>query len=394
MADRPKLLLLDDDPDMLEIYREILQRLPSGPEIQTATSGTRAISMLEAEPFQAIVTDLSMPKMDGLQVLSVVRRRWPQLRTVVMTSVVDEQMRKRAQGMGVDLFTQKPSTSREIETFLAAIDNLVNSGGKPATAAPAPESKGLAETLRLETLSRNSSVIRCIYGGSEGRVWIQRGEPIDASSPGRSGEEALNEMLSWPGAKCETMPGEPARPRRIFRSSPDSVPSGPPPEHRMPLTQSEANKRVAVPASAPAPTPVQMNQPQPPPRNAPAPTRAAPAPAQGSTRAVGASELAGVDGVEMLLSIRVADGAPQLDSWNVEHPDEVGHWMYSVLRSFHALGEKMQTGKLVQVDFLGAGTRWALVPRAEDGLLIGLRRTMVPEQARDIVKQLTTKWAS
>jgi len=109
---------------------------------------------------------------------------------------------------------------------------------------------------------------------------------------------------------------------------------------------------------------------------------------------VGVSELAGVDGVEMLLSIRVSDGEPHLDSWNVEHPDDVGHWMYTVLQSFQGLGEKLQAGRLSQVDFLGASNRWALVPRGEDGLLMGLRRTMVPEQARDIVKQITTKWAS
>ena len=41
MEIRHKILLVDDDPDLLEVYRETIEMLPSGPEIQTASSGAR-----------------------------------------------------------------------------------------------------------------------------------------------------------------------------------------------------------------------------------------------------------------------------------------------------------------------------------------------------------------
>ena len=66
------------------MYREILKQLPSKPEIQTATSGARAIALLEDEPYRMLITDLKMPRMDGLQVISIVRRKFPNLRTVVL----------------------------------------------------------------------------------------------------------------------------------------------------------------------------------------------------------------------------------------------------------------------------------------------------------------------
>ena len=66
MSARDKILLLDDDQDLLELYREMLARLPSGPEIHTATSGARAIALLESESFSLLISDLNMPKMDGL----------------------------------------------------------------------------------------------------------------------------------------------------------------------------------------------------------------------------------------------------------------------------------------------------------------------------------------
>src|ERR1035437_8431545 len=108
MDTRPKILLADDDPDLLELYREMLAQLPSRPEIHTAASGGPVRAMLGAGPCQVLICDLKMPKMDGLQVLAIVRRKYPHLRTVAMTAELDEQYRSRAYALGVDLFWHKP----------------------------------------------------------------------------------------------------------------------------------------------------------------------------------------------------------------------------------------------------------------------------------------------
>src|SRR5436189_5547888 len=125
MAARHRILLLDDDPKLLETYQQILANLPSQPEIHTATSGPRAMAMLESEPFRLLICDLKMPKMDGLQVLSIVRRKWPQVRTVVLTSVMDEHFRSRVYALGVDLFWQKPGSEQEITMFLECLESLL-----------------------------------------------------------------------------------------------------------------------------------------------------------------------------------------------------------------------------------------------------------------------------
>src|SRR4051794_35256342 len=97
----PKILILDDDPQVLDLYQQMLLRLPSQPDVHIASSGARAMAILEAEPFNVLVTDMSMPKMDGLQVVAVVRRKFPQLRTVIITGLTDEQMRARAYALGI-----------------------------------------------------------------------------------------------------------------------------------------------------------------------------------------------------------------------------------------------------------------------------------------------------
>src|SRR6478736_7045882 len=132
MEQAHKILLLDDDPDLLDMYKEILGQLPSRPEIHTAISGPRAMALLESEPFRVLVCDLKMPKMDGLQVLSIVRRRFPELRTVVVTAISDEEFRSRAYALGVDLFWLKPDTGENMEMFLQCIESLLgkdNEGG-------------------------------------------------------------------------------------------------------------------------------------------------------------------------------------------------------------------------------------------------------------------------
>src|SRR3954464_6760449 len=130
MDTRHKILLLDDDPALLDMYRLVLSDLPSRPDVQTATSGPRAMAMLESEPFRLLICDLKMPKMDGLQVLSIVRRKHPELRTVALTAVPDEQFRTRAYALGVDLFWQKPSTEQEIKMFLECLESLLGREGE------------------------------------------------------------------------------------------------------------------------------------------------------------------------------------------------------------------------------------------------------------------------
>src|ERR1041385_7052732 len=122
---RPKILLADDDQDFLEAYWEILKGIPSAPEVHTASSGPRALALLESEPFNLLVIDLNMPKMDGLQVIAIARRKYPQLRIMVWTCIADEQFRARAYALGVDQYWQKPGSDTERRHFLDSAESLL-----------------------------------------------------------------------------------------------------------------------------------------------------------------------------------------------------------------------------------------------------------------------------
>src|SRR5437773_4988397 len=195
METRHKILMLDDDPDLLAMYKEILSQMASRPEVQTAQSGSRGMAMLEAQPFRLLICDLKMPKMDGLQVLSIVRRKYPQLRTVALTSVPDEQFRSRAYALGVDLFWHKPTTEQEIKLFVECLESLL--GRETEAGFRGVQSKSLVDIIQLECISQSSAVLRITNGSWTGKIWIQEGEIIDSETEDLQGEPAFTKILSW-----------------------------------------------------------------------------------------------------------------------------------------------------------------------------------------------------
>lgn len=217
MDPRHKILILDDDPEFLDLYKDWLKALPSQPDIHTATSGARALALLAEEPYRVLICDLKMPKMDGLQVLSIVRRRFPELRTIVMTSVEDEEFRTRAYALGVDLFWLKPDTQQNMQMFLECLESMM--GRESEAGFRGIQSKSLMDILQMECLSQSSTVFRITGNASQvGKIWILNGDLIDAETEGLRGENAFRKILEWKSGSFETLPAEPERERTITKS--------------------------------------------------------------------------------------------------------------------------------------------------------------------------------
>src|SRR5262249_1154012 len=181
----------------------------------TTTSGARALAMLKSEPFRLLLCDLKMPKMDGLQVLTIVRRRFPELRTVVMTAVHNEEFRSRAYALGVDLFWLKPDRQQNMEMFIQCIESLL--GRDDEGGFRGVQSKSMMDLIQMECLSQSSTVLRITRGSLTGRIWISQGELIDAETDGDRGERAFRRILEWKSGTFENLPAEPTRERTITK---------------------------------------------------------------------------------------------------------------------------------------------------------------------------------
>jgi CheY-like chemotaxis protein len=353
MERRPKILLADDEPDLLDMYREILAQLPSRPEIQTAASGARALALLEAEPFQLLICDLRMPKMDGLQVLAIVRRKYPHLRTVALTAELDEQFRSRAYALGVDLFWHKPGTEQETKMFMECIESLL--GRETEGGFRGMQSKSLMDIIQLECISQSSSVLRITNGTLTGKIWIQSGEMVDAEATDLRGEPAFQKILSWRAGNFEMLPAEPGRPRTIFKS------------YNALLLESAQ----ALDESRGSVTPEGMPQ-------------AAASPL---------AQVSQVDGVEFVLAMKAGEGAYQV-ARGLENPERMAKWARQTLERFRSLGDRLSAGPLEQVEGFGPQRHVTLAGQEETEFCVGWQTSLAPDEVRDRMKKVLALWAS
>src|SRR5580704_14499607 len=95
---RPRILVVDDDSALVDTICDGLADV--GYEAVGLTSSGDAGALLQKEPFDALVTDLRMPAVDGMQLLGVSRRVAPERPVVVMTafSAVDTAIESIRQG--------------------------------------------------------------------------------------------------------------------------------------------------------------------------------------------------------------------------------------------------------------------------------------------------------
>jgi CheY-like chemotaxis protein len=357
METRHKILLLDDDVRFLETYQAILVGLPSKPEVRIAASGARALAMLESDSYRLIICDLKMPKMDGLQVLSIVRRKFPNLRTVVLTSVMDEQFRSRAYALGVDLFWEKPTSKSEIKMFLDCLESLL--GREDEQGFRGVQSKSLVDLIQLECISQSSSVLRITNGPLTGRIWINSGDVIDAETETLTGEEAFSKILSWKTGNFESLPPEQAHPRHITKS------------YNALLLESAQAIDEAIEDAKTSDTGITTQT--------------------GEQRSL--SALAKVEGVEFVLAL-LAGPNNLHESRGLENPDRMAAWTRNSLASFHALGEKLQAGNIEEIEGLGPQRHVALARQGQVEFCLGWQLSLSPETIRQQTRKAIALWVS
>ncbi|WP_160164485.1 response regulator [Pedosphaera parvula] len=350
MSTQPKILLVDDDQDLLDLYKEMLSELPSQPEIFTSSTGARAMTMMDAEPFTLLICDLNMPKMDGLQVLSIVRRKYPDLRTVVLTSVMDEQFRSRVYSLGVDLFWQKPGSSEEIKQFLECLESLL--GRDTQTGFRGVQSKSLVDIIQLECISQSSTVLKIKNGSLCGKIWINNGEIFDATVDGLEGEAAFHKVLSWKSGNFEVLSAEPNHPRVITNSY-----------HALLLETVQAQDE-AQDSSKPNVKSVSI-----------------------------LSTLAKIPGVEFILSLNTKN-EKGIESRGLENPDQVAKWSKQAIKQSRGLGELLGAGQLQQVEGLGPQRHVTLASNDDADICVGWQQNQSLPQIRESMKTLLALWVS
>jgi DNA-binding NtrC family response regulator len=103
--ERARILVVDDKENIVKLFARILG---DGYELTTAADGGRAISLVAAQPFDVVVTDLKMPGADGFEVLRAVKARSPETEVIMMTAYATVGDAVEAMKQGAYDYLQKP----------------------------------------------------------------------------------------------------------------------------------------------------------------------------------------------------------------------------------------------------------------------------------------------
>ena len=116
MSDEGKILVIDDEQSMVENLTVLLER--QGFEVVGALSGEEGLEKFEEDGADLVLSDVRMPKMDGVEVLEAVRDRSPDTPVVLMTAQASLQSAIRAVNLGATHYIQKPFENEELLAVL------------------------------------------------------------------------------------------------------------------------------------------------------------------------------------------------------------------------------------------------------------------------------------
>ena len=136
-ADKPRggesaprgILVVDDSPAMLAV---VCEHFPINAIIGTATDGLHALEQAEALRPQLILMDLRMPRMNGLEATSIIRKSFPAIRVIIMTLDDTPEIRAVCRAAGAHGFVSKLWLHRDLELEIGR----VFSAGNPAPGLP------------------------------------------------------------------------------------------------------------------------------------------------------------------------------------------------------------------------------------------------------------------
>lgn len=126
MADEPlRLLIVDDNEDILSTFYEFFNSM--GYEVKTAVDGFAALKILKDKSlsFHCLITDLVMPNISGVGLISIVKKEYPQIKIIAMTGYGD-QPGALASEAEADLVLFKPIDLFKIEEKVSALLNKNN----------------------------------------------------------------------------------------------------------------------------------------------------------------------------------------------------------------------------------------------------------------------------
>lgn len=197
LAGRSILIVDDEDVYLRSVVEGFARELP-GVELFTAHNGSEALALLGINVVDLVVTDVNMPRMDGLGLVAAMVSRGMRIPVIMVTAYGGRQVEFEARRHGVISVLDKPiEFSYLVDVCRNALLSLHNAGMGGVTLP------GLLQLLEME--QRNCTV-RIFNGKRSGRIYVEGGQVVGSQRGDAMGMDAMREILAWDKPEIELGP--------------------------------------------------------------------------------------------------------------------------------------------------------------------------------------------
>ena len=182
------VLVVEDDRSTLNLYRLGLKGLYSF-RVLLAENGVKALEILQEQPVDVLVTDLSMPVLDGFKLIAIVAERYPSIPVLVMTGVPEAEHQNTPIFLGaLRILNKPPRLSLHMDEIRLASqrkpDGLVRG-------------IALGSLLQLMDWEKKNCTMTVRNGDLLGHLYVKDGELIHAAYRDLDSLESAYTILNW-----------------------------------------------------------------------------------------------------------------------------------------------------------------------------------------------------
>ncbi len=196
-----RILIVDDNPQVLKLLNISLSK--AGYQIYEAENGEEGLKVLGQEKPDLVISDMMMPKMDGMEFCWMVRETSliPSVPFIFLTSFEDRDTAIRGFRAGADEYLKKPIDRKQLLDIVA---NLLNRHDRLKVMSEPESSKGfsgnlqelsIVELVQMYNLNKKSGILH-IDGSIPGKMVIRDGHLVYAKTEQREGDQAVYEMVA------------------------------------------------------------------------------------------------------------------------------------------------------------------------------------------------------
>ena len=203
------VLIVDDDQDFLILAENFLKVYTDKVGVLVASNGRQALEIFSTRKVDILVTDINMPVMDGIELLTHLSRKNLDINVIVISGFATQENLKRLNQVGQFHYMSKPIN---LEQFGKKISSFLKENSKTQDSQFT-----VTNILQLISMEEKTCTLLVRSNSKIGYLYLRKGELINAETGRLDGEEAAKTIISWPNAQTEIQ-AETNKERKIHKN--------------------------------------------------------------------------------------------------------------------------------------------------------------------------------